>query len=427
MRTLGALIVTGVAMTAAAAAWGQTMPGNDQALAISSPSPLVKSSKAYIVSRIKEIGDPAIRQVTDDAIVNDATCVAHRANLDQAGKAKILTDLEMAGLVDPSDDGKFPGGLIAGIFPPVKGDGGACPHLPQAFDAAPGSVFGGHHSFPGGLAVHEALNLESDINLADLYRRHYGHTGSSGMPEVLAPGAASPAAKSADVVIDQDIILAAPMWHDWAKTIVFQWTEEGSELPELNFGGNGKTDLFGAAGTSKTGAHHILGLAETMSRGLPPILVIAQASAHEAPYGQNEALVANWLHAAAIIARLDPVAKGYLARDDAGRYRLPAVRRLGREVMLPAQGYILAEYVLHHLSDADYTFSGPAVVDVQALLVALAPKFGIDAANKTQFNLKFRNPVLSWMSAERLQMIYASGGLDAVEAEIAKLRSKGTI
>jgi hypothetical protein len=164
-----------------------------------------------------------------------------------------------------------------------------------------------------------------------------------------------------------------------------------------------------------------------MSRGLPPILVIAQASAHEAPYGKNEALVANWLRAAAIIARIDPVAKGYLVKDEAGHDRLPPVKRLGREVMLPAQGYILAEYVLHHLSDADYTFSGPAVVDVDALLVLLAPKFGVDAGDKAAFNLKFRNPVLAWLGAERLQMIYAAGGLDAAAAEIAKLRNAGTI
>jgi hypothetical protein len=350
-----------------------------------------------------------------------------RAGLDDGGKAKVLAELRSVGLVDPDDEAKFPGGLLAGIFPPVKDEGTTCPHLPQAFDSAPGSVFGGHHSYPGGLAVHEALNLESDINLADLYRRHYGHTGASGMPEVLAPGAPSPLPAKAEVAIDQDIILAAPMWHDWAKTIVFQWTEQGTELPELNFGGNGKTDIFGAAGTSKTGAHHILGIAETMSRGLPPILVIAQASAHEAPYGKNEALVANWLRAAAIIARIDPVAKGYLVKDEAGHDRLAPVKQLGREVMLPAQGYILAEYVLHHLSDADYTFSGPAVVDVDALLVQLAPKFGVDAGDKAAFNLKFRNPVLAWLSAERLQMIYAAGGLDAAAAEIAKLRSAGTI
>src|SRR5476649_2582065 len=157
-----------LAMTMIAAAGGasaQSFPANDKALAIAAQSPLVKSSKAFIVAHIREIGDPALRQATSDAIENPATCVAHRAQLDPAGKAKILEELSAAGLVDPADDAKFPGGLLAGIFPPVKDYGGACPHLPQAFDAAPGSVFGGHHSYPGGLAIHEALNLESDINL----------------------------------------------------------------------------------------------------------------------------------------------------------------------------------------------------------------------------------------------------------------------
>jgi hypothetical protein len=420
------LVIVALAM-AVGTVQAQTVSGNEQALEIAKPSLLVKSSKGYIMARIAEIGDPAIREATSDAIDNPMTCIRHRAWLDGAEKKKVLDELNAAGLIDPGDDTKFPGGLMAGVFPPVKDDASACPHLPQAFEAAPGSVFGGHHSYPGGLAVHEAVNLESDINLADLYRRHYGHSGASGMPEVTAQGMQGPTPVAAEVFIDQDIILAAPIWHDWAKTIVFQWKEDGSELPELNFGGNGRTDIFGDAGTSKTGAHHILGVAETMKRGLPPILVIAQASAHAAPYGRNEVLVANRLRAASIIARIDPVAKGYLIKDDAGRDRLPPVRRLGREVMLPAQGYILAEYVLHHLSDADYPFSGASVADMDAILIALAPKFGVDVADKANFNLKFRNPVLSWLSAERLQMIYASGGLDAVAKEIAKLRNAGTI
>jgi hypothetical protein len=414
-------------LAAATAAHAQSFPNNERALAIATPSPLVKTSKAYIVARIGEIRDGAIREATADAIGNAGTCVMHRAGLDKAGKEKVLADLKTAGLVDPEDEAKFPGGLMAGIFPPVKDEVSDCPHLPQAFDAAPGSVFGGHHSFPGGLAVHEAVNLESDINLADLYRRHYGNVGAGGTPEVLGAGAPSPTPASASVAIDQDVILAAPMWHDWAKTIVFQWNDDGSELPELNFGGNGKTDIFGGPGTSKTGAHHILGVAETMKRGLPPLLVIAQASAHEAPYGKNEALVANWLRAAAIIARIDPVAKGYLIKGADGHDRLAPVKKLGPEVLVPAQGYVVAEYTLHHVSDADYPFSGPAVVNTDLLLKALAPKFGVDAADKAAFNLKFRNPILAWLSGERLQMIYAAGGVDAVAAEIAKLRSAGTI
>jgi hypothetical protein len=89
---------------------------------------------------------------------------------------------------------------------------------------------------------------------------------------------------------------------------VFQWTETGGEFPELNFGGDGKTDKFGTTGNSKTGAHHILGVAETIKRGLPPEFVITQASAHAAPAEGNEFLVVNWIRAAAIIAQVDPVA-----------------------------------------------------------------------------------------------------------------------
>jgi hypothetical protein len=36
-----------------------------------------------------------------------------------------------------------------------------------------------------------------------------------------------------DLSIDQDVILAAPIWHDWAKSIVFQWNEDGNEFTEF--------------------------------------------------------------------------------------------------------------------------------------------------------------------------------------------------
>jgi hypothetical protein len=45
---------------------------------------------------------------------------------------------------------------------------------------------------------------------------------------------------------------------------------------ELNFGGNGTTDNLGATGDSRTGGHHIIAIAEEMSRGLSPAFVITQ-------------------------------------------------------------------------------------------------------------------------------------------------------
>src|SRR5258708_7024846 len=180
----------------------------------------------------------------------------------------------------------FRAGLVAGVFPPVRQPGGDCPMLPQTYNAAPGSSFGGHHSYPGGLPVHEANNDRASVALADQYRASYG-------------ASTEPGPDRGRFVIDQDIILAAPLWHDWAKPLVFQWNADGTEFAELNFGGTGVNDNVGQPGDSRTGAHHILGVAETMARGLPPALVIAQASAHSNPTLGNEFKVVNWLRAAA--------------------------------------------------------------------------------------------------------------------------------
>lgn len=73
---------------------------------------------------------------------------------------------------------------------------------------------------------------------------------------------------SSDISISDDLMVAAPIWHDWASSIVLQWNSDGTEFSELNFGGNGKTDNYGKPGDSKTGAHHIIGIAEAMKRKL---------------------------------------------------------------------------------------------------------------------------------------------------------------
>jgi hypothetical protein len=401
--------------------------GNALAIEISGKSAMVRSAKAFIRQHIGEIRDDKLRASTADAVDNQETCIRHRAGLDAAAKGRIVEALRAEGLVDPEDDTRFPGGLTAGVFPPVRGEGTDCPQLPQTFASAPGSVFGGHHSYPGGLPVHEAFNLASAISLADNYRRVYGHTGPSGLPEVTPANVTTAAS---DIAIDQDMILAAPLWHDWAKTIVFQWTAAGTEFPELNFGGNGKTDKYGEAGNSKTGGHHIIGVAETMARGLPPAFVVTQASAHMAPAGAQEFTVVNWLRSAAIIAGKDPLAAGYLIKDERGRMRLPPLRRLASvsiQATLPDEPNLLVEYVLHYLSDADYPFTGAAVTEVQVLLRRIAGRFGYDDNDAANYNTKFRNPVLSRFSAERLQIIYTAQGIDGVVAEVEKLRQAGMI
>lgn len=401
--------------------------GNQAAQQLAARSPLVNSAVALITQRIAQIADPTLRSTTLDGVTNPLTCVAHRVGMTEASKVEILQALLAEGLVDPADEPTIPGGLKVGVFPALADETSPCPHLAQSFASAPGSFFGGHHSYPGGLAVHEAFNLSSDLSLADNYRKIYGGASANGLAEIAtAPSAPDKAA----IAIDQDIIIAAPVWHDWAKQMVFQWNEDGTEFAELNFGGNGKTDDYGTPGDSKTAGHHIIGIAEAMARKLSPAFVVTQASAHAAPTAGNEFKVVNWIRAAATIARVDPLAAGYLIKDARGHLRLPLLRQQGTldlQGLMPNQPNLLVEYELHNLSDADFNFSAPAVAQAQLLLATLAPKFGYDPNQRAVYNTKYRNPVLSYFSAERLQIIYANAGLDAVAAEIGRLKAMGII
>ncbi len=286
------LVLTLFAGLAAHAA-DQTVPGagNANAVALAKQSPMVQSAYQFVLSQAAKISDSQLRHQTLDALGNPQTCVTHRANLTDAQKNTIVSMLVTQGLLNLSDGASITGGAKAGVFPPVLNENTACPHLPQPFFSAPGStsVFG-HHSYPGGLAIHETNNDVADLHLATEYREVYGHADEGGFPTVDpddVQGGGSEKVRT-DIYIDQDIILGAPLWHDWAKSIVFQWNTDGTEFIELNFGGTGVNDNYGAAGDSRTGAHHIITIAEEMSRGLSPEFVITMACAHSAPTSGNE-------------------------------------------------------------------------------------------------------------------------------------------
>ncbi len=408
----------------------QTTPGagNTDAINIAQNSPLVQSAQKFLVQQAKQIPTVSLRDATLDAISNRETCITHRSGVTDSQKQAILQQLEAAGLVNTADDSTFPGGLIAGVFPPVLEDGSACPKLPQPFFSAPGSGNNSHHAYPGGLPVHESFNNLSGLSFATNYKLIYGQSRRDGLP-IINPNYNN---RNSDIYISDELLSTAPIWHDWAKPIVFQWNADGTEFKELNFGGNGSTDDFisGNPGDSRTGGHHILGLAETMKRGLSPELVITQASAHSAPTLGNEYKVVNWLRAAAIVAQIDPVAQGYLFVDKQNHLRLPPVRKLGSLDLTAtdsSQTNLLAEYALHNLSDADFVLTIPAITIDQQLLSAIAPQFGYDPKDTTTYITRFRNPVLSYLSAERLLIIYGNNGLDGVIAEVTKLSRKKII
>ncbi len=127
---LGLLSVTlGLAVEPARAA-DQTVPGagNTTAIALSTKSPMVQSAKEFLLERIKKIDNATTRAITQDAIANPTTCVAHRAGLTEGQKDAILQELVAAGLLDTRDDATFPNGLKAGVFRVCVATG-SCGHI----------------------------------------------------------------------------------------------------------------------------------------------------------------------------------------------------------------------------------------------------------------------------------------------------------
>jgi len=123
------------------------------------------------------------------------------------------------------------------------------------------------------------------------------------------------------------------------------------------------------------------------------------------------------------MAQIDPVAAGYLVLDAQGRLRLPPLRKLGDIDLADLnQANVLAEYTLHNLSDADFTYSSPAITEAQIILLTLAPRYGYDPSNVSVYNNGYRNPVLSFLTGEHILMLYSDQGLAGVQAELDKMR-----
>jgi len=381
----------------------QTVPGagNADAIKLAADSPLVSSGRRFLSQRIATIRNVNLHVLTLQAIEDPNYCIAHRASLTNTDKDAIITALTTAGLLDANEVAGFPGGARAGVFPPVLADGTKCPKLAQRFYSAPGSPGPGHHTYPGGLVVHESVNSIFYQGLADGYRRVFGRNGLDGSAQVDGL-AATPGAG-----LDPDITVAAPLWHDWGKALNLQWNADGSEFRELHIAG--------------TGGHHILGVAEAMKRGFQPDFVVTQASAHTSP-NDNEGKVVNYLRAAAIIAGIDPVAKGYL-RTDGAALRLPALRQLaGIDLNAAGKTNFLVEYTLHNMSDGDWILAEPSVDLAELVLSNLASNYGYSPAN-ANYVPKFRNVALSFLGAERIVMLYGNGGLNAVKKELDRLRA----
>ena len=137
----------------------------------------------------------------------------------------------------------------------------ALPPQRGSFAAACG---GGHHDYPGGLAVHTWTDLLHARGLAEAYQRVYG------------------------VKLRDDWLVAAAIWHDSLKAATLPWRDDATCGPEQRIAG--------------TGAHHVLAIAAAMLRRLPEGLVSTIASAHAPVFGDGAKAVCGWLRAAFILA-----------------------------------------------------------------------------------------------------------------------------
>lgn len=309
-------------------------------------SRLVSTAHKMLVDAAERLQNEKLRSTVLSILADPVPTVA------DGDEAKMLDALRAADLIDAKR--KM-------VLPALAKKGGA----PQPFWSAPGSGYASHHAYPGGLATHSALNVLSAVRLLENYDDVF------------------------DMELSYDAAVGGELLHDLHKPWVFAWQPDGSSRKEETL--------------AKTGEHHILSLAESMKRSLPADVIVAQASAHEHPgTPAGETLVVGWIRAAAIIAGVDPIERGLLAKDGA---HLPQPIR--------AEGFVV------HLADHDWVLSSPACQWSVPVLVDIAKnEYGLkDAA---QLNA-FRNYVFANLSAMRVWGLYAQGGRVAVAADIRRI------
>jgi hypothetical protein len=282
--------------------------GNARAAQMARGSRFVQAQYAGAMHIARSIGDKRLRSDVLNVLADPIPMYAQKYPTAESRTA-LRDSLARAGFIKPDDP-------VSGIFPP----GTDAIRAVQPFWSAPGSAYDSHHSYPGGLLVHEMFNASMAEHFAKTYDAIYFGGGSS---------------------VSRDTVIAAAFYHDIMKTAVFQFNDDGTLLPELTIAG--------------TGGHHCLSGAEAIVRGHDARFVTVLLSAHAAPSLGDEVKVAQWCKVSATIAGVDPVAYGLLDRN-------------GSLAAIPP-----IECFVNYLSDHDYVLGVEAVHRVEPALEALSP------------------------------------------------------
>lgn len=323
-------------------------------------SPAVQSAICYLVQQCHSITLPPLRSSLIELLANPAPTFFSLYPTD-GSRSAVLQRLQASGCIEQTFTADT-------FFPPCRN-----PLIsPQPFWSAPGSDYDRHHSHPGGLALHTALNIRLSLAAADAYQYIYGHK------------------------LDRDLLISAQILHDCMKPWVLQWREDGGSLPQPR--------------TEHTSSHHILGLAESIYRKMPPSVVIAQCCTHNAPGDDSgEAHVIRWLQAGALLAGRDAVEYGIIGFDG----KLPRPHR--------------QEWYVSHLSDHDCILSIPSaslMIGELQELARLHYGFTQDELTGTRFNA-FRNWIFSQCTISQLQQIYVDRGRPGLLAKVGEYVEPG--
>ncbi|GKX54544.1 hypothetical protein SOASR030_06560 [Leminorella grimontii] len=312
-------------------------------------SSLVQHARSYLEQQIGTVKNGDLRRTI--ATIYSQPQPLSVIRLDADSRREVWQTLSAKGYTKADEKSFLP------PMPTKRKDG-------EAFFSAPGSGYQSHHAYPGGLATHVAANVFITNGIVDTYVDVYNYQ------------------------VERDIALSAQLLHDLHKPYVFQWQEDRSSRQEQALAG--------------TGEHHILSVAELIYRKMPAELVVATACAHQAPTAENdEAQIAAWLDAAAIIAGTDPVSYGLVVRKGDG----VTLANIARQ-----EGYIC------HLGDHDFVLSVPAVKQTLPVIEKIAKQdYQIAPNDAAAFNA-LRNRLYSTYSAMRVHYAYATQGEEAIRA-----------
>ena len=309
-------------------------PGALPAERIAQSSARVRAAYSELLAMAAALESPTLRDATIALLKNPVPQYAVRLRT-AAARAALRAQLLQAGFIDAMD-------ALDASLPTATHDFGAAS---QRFMAAAGSGQNSHHAYPGGLVLHELFNARSASDLAHNYDREYFGGRRT---------------------INRDVVVAAALYHDVMKTVVFQWDTRGGLSVEPNVAG--------------TGAHHILSAAEAIVRGHDARFVTVVLCAHAAPSLGEEVKVVAWARAAAMVAGIDPVDFGLLKRTFDGFALATAP---------PIEAFI------SNLSDHDYVLSVHAMHEVHPRVDAAIAAGKVTGTKR----LWYRNALLARTSA----------------------------